>query len=163
MGKFRDNMLRALQVLVRQSVKELEDQGHRASGKGIRSFEIKVIEGGPVLIGQVRGEDYLVYLDTGTKPHWVPIAPLLKWVRSIGVPRREQVSRAYKVQRSIARVGTPSPGSFRFSKNGRRVGWTRFAQREAETDMAKILENSEDDVARLLEQIIDSVEDVKVI
>jgi len=164
MSKFRDNLLRSLYLLVRNSVKEIEEQGHKASGKGIRSFEVKVIEGGPVLIGQVIGEDYLVYLDTGTRPHYVPIGPLLRWVRKIkGVPARERVSRAYKVQKSIARVGTPSPGSFRFSKNGRRTNWSRFAQIASEGDMEKILEESDGDVELLLEDIINGIERVRVV
>jgi hypothetical protein len=146
---------RALYTLIKASQKELEAQGHKASGETSNSFEVKVIPGGPVLIGQVLGSEVLLYLDTGTKPHWVPIAPLKKWANIVGTGSiRERESLAYAVQRSIATVGTPSPGSFRFSSNGRRTNFSEFARKAAQGDVDKILESSTgEEVEAALENI----------
>ena len=67
---------------------------------------------------------------------------------------RERESLAYAVQRSIATVGTPSPGSFRFSSNGRRTNFSEFARKAAQGDVDKILESSTgEEVEAALENI----------
>lgn len=57
---------------------------------------------------------YLKYLESGTKPHYPPFAPILKWVRDKGLPTGNgkkgslptDKQLAYLVQRKIGREGT---------------------------------------------------------
>jgi hypothetical protein len=47
-------------------------------------------------------------VEKGSRPHWVPIAPLLKWVGLVfkGLPARDRKNLAYAIQHSIAEKGT---------------------------------------------------------
>lgn len=47
-------------------------------------------------------EEYGKYVDQGTKPHWAPIAPFLRWASAKGLPKKA----AYAVRASIAKKGT---------------------------------------------------------
>ena len=58
---------------------------------------------------------YLKYLESGTRPHYPPFAPILKWVRDKGIPTREKTGNkklptergmAYLVQQKIGKEGT---------------------------------------------------------
>ena len=58
---------------------------------------------------------YLKYLEDGTRPHYPPFNPILKWVREKGIPTKEKTGNrnlptekgmAYLVQRKIGREGT---------------------------------------------------------
>ncbi len=60
---------------------------------------------------------YLKYLEEGTRPHFPPYSPILRWVREKGLPTRESTgnktlptekSIAYLVQQKIGKEGTPS-------------------------------------------------------
>ena len=55
------------------------------------------------------GVDYGIHLEYGTKPHYVPIKPLIGWSRR--VLKDEQA--AYSVRAKIAKYGTPAQPSFR--------------------------------------------------
>jgi hypothetical protein len=51
--------------------------------------------------------DHAVFVHDGTKPHWVPIAPLEKWARKkLNVPVAEAKNVAFAVARKIAKKGT---------------------------------------------------------
>lgn len=54
--------------------------------------------------GELRGtisanSQYALFVEEGTKPHWVPIAALQPWADLKGIP-------VYALQKSIAKVGT---------------------------------------------------------
>lgn len=58
---------------------------------------------------------YLKYLEDGTRPHYPPFQPILKWVKEKGLPTRESTGNrklptekgmAFLVQRKIGREGT---------------------------------------------------------
>lgn len=120
---------------------ELDQQGHRASGRLIDSITTDVVARGGTVIGKVLMEDYGRYLDTGTRPHYPPISELIDWAGSVkpGLSDRERRSFAFAVQRSIATHGTPTPGSFQFSKNGRRKDWSKYAIRNNLQRVRKML------------------------
>jgi HK97 gp10 family phage protein len=55
---------------------------------------------GDTLVGKVGPSlQYGLYVETGTRPHWPPAAPLVGWARRHGIPVR-------MVQLAIARRGT---------------------------------------------------------
>lgn len=105
---------------------ELAAQGHKASGKLIDSLEYKVDETFfDGLSAAIMVEDYGRYVDTGTKPHLPPVSALIDWARYVqpSMSDKERRSFAFAVRANMGKVGTPSSGSFAFSKNGRRTDW----------------------------------------
>ena len=68
------------------------------------------------------GTGYAFYVYAGTKPHWPPSRPIVKWVKKkLGVSDAKADSVAFLVQRKIAHRGTPSQDflSGPFHKYGR--------------------------------------------
>jgi len=100
---------------------ELKGQDHKASGglEDSLKYEVKKTTAGYEII--FTGKDYAKFLETGTKPHWVKISALIKWIEDKGLAsgEREIKNFAYAVQQSIAQNGTPS--SNHKSPNGRKT------------------------------------------
>lgn len=96
--------------------KKLVDADKVASGALIASIKTRVEYGGYIYTVWLDSKDYLKYIELGTRPHFPPIAPLIKWVRekkkiatrektgNKKLPSEKQV--AFLVQRKIGRVGT---------------------------------------------------------
>ena len=102
---------------------ELEQQGHNASDKLIDSLESKVTNASfDSLTGVVLMEDYGQFVDSGTKPHFVPISALINWANIVrpSLSDKEKKNFAFAVRANIAKQGTPTSGSYAFSRNGRR-------------------------------------------
>lgn len=98
---------------VRDLYKEKLVEADRLASEDLyNSVEAQVVVNGTEYLVQVRALDYWKYVEWDTKPHWVPIQPLLRWVRvkpvlprsGGSVPRPEQL--AYLIGRKIAREGT---------------------------------------------------------
>ena len=98
---------------VRDLYKEKLVEADRLASEDLyNSIEAQVVVNGTEYLVQVRALDYWKYVEWDTKPHWVPIQPLLRWVRvkpvlprsGGSVPRPEQL--AYLIGRKIAREGT---------------------------------------------------------
>jgi hypothetical protein len=66
------------------------------------------------IFSQPPGGDYAAYVETGTGPHFPPIAPLLLWVsKRLGVRDEKQaLSIAFAIARTIAKRGTTGFGMF---------------------------------------------------
>ena len=115
-----NNLQAAIQEYAKQfetlTKKKLVDNDKVASGALVASIKTRVESGGYVYTVWLDSKDYLKYIEGGTKPHYPPIAPLIKWVRekkkiatrektgNKKLPTEKQV--AYLVQRKIGRVGT---------------------------------------------------------
>ena len=54
------------------------------------------------------GVDYGIHLEYGTKPHWVPISPLLGWAGRV----LKDKGAAYAVRDKISKFGTPAQPFF---------------------------------------------------
>jgi hypothetical protein len=67
-----------------------------------------------VIFSQPPGGDYAAYVETGTGPHFPPIAPLLLWVsRRLGVKDEKQaLSIAFAIAKTIAKRGVSGFGMF---------------------------------------------------
>lgn len=98
---------------VRDLYKEKLVEADRLASEDLyNSVEAQVVVNGTEYLVQIRALDYWKYVEWDTKPHWVPIQALLRWVRvkpvlprsGGGVPRPEQL--AYYVRWKIAREGT---------------------------------------------------------
>lgn len=60
-----------------------------ASGNLLASISTKIEVDGSVYTVILNSLYYLKYLETGTKPHWPPTEPILKWVKDKRLPTRE--------------------------------------------------------------------------
>ena len=97
---------------VRDLYKEKLVEADRLASEDLyNSIEAQVVVNGTEYLVQVRALDYWKYVEWDTKPHWVPIQPLLRWVRvkpvlprsGGSVPRPEQL--AYYVRWKISQEG----------------------------------------------------------
>ena len=86
-----------------------------ASGNLLASISTKIEVDGSVYTVILNSLDYLKYLKTGTKPHWPPTEPILRWVKDKRLPTREltgdkslptEKQLAYLVRRKISKEGT---------------------------------------------------------
>lgn len=157
MDELKATMRKALEVLVEEAIKEIKEQGHVASGKSIRSFEIKLVKTFNGIVGEVYGADTLRYVDGKVKPHFPPIKALIRWAKFVKpqLDNKGQERFAWAVATNMAKEGIPSRGAFPFSKNGRRLNWTEVARAASEERIDEILQNA-DWVERSLDNILRS-------
>lgn len=100
--------------------RKLVEGDNVASGALLGSIKTRVEHGGYIYTVWLDSKDYLKYLEGGTRPHYPPIAPLIRWARekkSIAtrektgdkhLPTEKQV--AYAVKNAIGKRGTkPRP------------------------------------------------------
>jgi len=123
--KISDALLKAITT-------EFIMQGHKNTGKGLKSIKIK-FEGDNIL-GFM--DEYMIIQSKGVKASRIPytrgsgkkssefINGLMKWVQYKGIERGKQAKGiAFAIATKLKRTGMPSPGAFRYSKNGRRLNW----------------------------------------
>lgn len=137
--------LNAVQAIAEKGKEELRDEGHVATGRGIASLKAKIVEsvGDTLRIG-IEGNDYLLDLDTGIPPNKVDLsaaaqARFFEWVQFVkrGLSESSQKRFSFLTLNKAAVLGFPLPGSFAFSKNGRRTEWIKFG---LEMNAEKIIE-----------------------
>lgn len=148
----------ALEAQVKFGQKEIREQGHVATGDGLRSLEAKITsENIQKLVGAIMANDYMVEkVDPGVPRNQVPalrdhIPALLKWIDQIrpGMALSEKVSFARATARRHKSEGIPTFASKRFSTNGRRTGWivNAFTAPEATSEFEDMI-----DIIRILTQ-----------
>ncbi|MEL6274592.1 MAG: hypothetical protein AAFU03_05795 [Bacteroidota bacterium] len=120
--------------LVKSAEKEVREQGHVASGRGLRSIDFEIFDRNPNrLVGAIVAEDYMIDdVDPGKtaaevrrEPRARRLVELANWIRIVrpGLSAQERRSFAFLIDRKHRQVGVPTRGSFAFSLNGRRTGW----------------------------------------
>ena len=100
----------------RVTKKKLIDEDKVASGALVESIKTRVEINGSIYTVYLDSKDYLKWVESGTRPHFPPTAPILKWVREKkaiatrektgdkSLPTERQVT--YLVQRKIGLYGT---------------------------------------------------------
>ena len=68
---------------------KIQEKDKIASGNLLASISTKIEVNGSVYTVILNSLDYLKYLETGTKPHWPPTEPILRWVKDKRLPTRE--------------------------------------------------------------------------
>lgn len=95
--------------------RKLMDKGNVASGNLLASIHTRLETNDSVFEVWLDCLNYLKFLETGTKPHWPPSEPILKWVRNKKLPTREltgdsslptEKQLTFLVQRKISEEGT---------------------------------------------------------
>jgi hypothetical protein len=97
------------------------------------TYRTWVVFGRRVLLRVGTNLKYAIYVHEGTKPHYPPLAPILRWVRQknprIRRNRKELKRRARAVVMKIGRYGTPAnpflDEVFYEEFNRIRVNWNR--------------------------------------
>ena len=102
-------------VVERLSEKLAQDD-HIASGRLMDSLDYRIqIDDNDIAVW-LKSEDYLPYIEKGTKPHWPPREPIEQWIRDKGIePYPDKNGRlptvqglAFLIARKISREGTPA-------------------------------------------------------
>lgn len=95
--------------------KKIQDEDMIATGQLLASIHTEVEEDGYIYKVVLNSREYIKYLESGTKPHWPPTEPILKWVRDKKLPTAEytgdkklptEKQLAYLVRRKISIEGT---------------------------------------------------------
>jgi len=117
-------------LIISSLQKELIEQGHKATGNLVNSFEERVIELPNSMVLEILMDDYGIYVNNGRKSGGkkVPIDVLIKWIERKGIASgdKEVKNAAFAIQNKIWQEGSPTSGSFKFTNNGRRTGFIDF-------------------------------------
>ena len=132
-------------LIIASLQKELIEQGHKATGNLVNSFEQRVIEVPNSIVIEILMDEYGIYVNEGRKTGGkkVPINVLVDWIERKAIVNgdKEVKSLAFAIQQTIHKEGIPTKGSFKFSNNGRRKGFIDF-----------VIDNELDEVYNELEQ-----------
>lgn len=132
-------------VITAFMVKELENQGHKSTGKLMESVERetkKLLDGIDTAISYL---DYGGIVNSGVTANRIPfsgvrgkngsgatskfITALMEWVRFKGFAGAldKDIKRAtFAIARNMKKEGISTKGSYAFSNNGRRMKWVDF-------------------------------------
>ena len=139
----------ALEIQISAFAKELEEQGHKATGKLIKSLkgEVERQLTSPITAA-VMAEKYGVYVDKGVRAENVKYSPyiLLPWAKKIkpSLSDKELKSFVFAVWQKHKKEGIPTARSYKYSKNGNRKKWIQRG-----VDAAKI--KVDEEVSKTLE------------
>ena len=137
----------ALEIVERQSIlvaeffkkeliNELEQQGHRDTGKLIDSIEYEILTDTDTIKIVFTYLYYGDIVETGVKPANIPfggstgaktskyIEALKNWAKRKGF--KKPLSAAFAIANKHKMEGMPTKNSYRFSSNGRRKYWRSF-------------------------------------
>lgn len=177
--KFRKNSEKIGYRLAKILIKELEGQGHRATGELIKSVVGVVVEAMNQLDIELQHYKYGIYLNKGTQPAKVPfsgvawkrkskktsryIQALINWIRLMGFTsglEKDILGTAFAIAFSHKKYGNPIPYSKLknkgISKNGRRLGWIDRITSEYKVTLDK-------EVKAVLDEFVEGVFDSMLI
>jgi len=121
--------------IVRQLVTELRAQNHVATGALIHSIVSATAHKLDQIEVQITNLKYGADLNTGVPASKVPrtgtsaylklVADLVKWIsfRKLAHGAAQQMRFARNIVRKAQKTGFPTPGAYKFSRNGRRTMW----------------------------------------
>jgi hypothetical protein len=160
-----------LRRLVLGLQKELEAQGHKATGRLVESAELKyAIETSTQLVAEIYFEDYWEVVNDGVRASRIPyrgqrsggkskyIEALIAWAQVVkpGLTLSEAKSFAFAVANKHKEEGMPTRGSYRFSSNGRRTKFVDVVKKDFEEKLAELI-----DFDNLLFAIVERIENFK--
>ena len=95
------------------------DSGHNASGSLVQSIKPVVLYENDTVSITLEGNEYAIYLENGTKPHFPPVSKILEWIRVKPILPRPingklptEPQLAYLIARKIGRDGTDPQNTF---------------------------------------------------
>lgn len=110
------NVLSQYKVELEELLKrKLMDKGNVASGDLLASIHTRLEVNGESYEVWLDCLKYLKFLDEGTKPHWMPEEPIIRWIKEKKLPTREYTGSndlptekqlSFLIRRKIANEGT---------------------------------------------------------
>jgi len=147
------NFERLLLFLISKAREELEAQGHKLTGSLERSLQFTIQGDLNKLIGSVYMADYGIYVDKGVKASRIPyskgsgaktskyIAGLTDFFIKRGLDFKRARGAAFATAKKQKREGMPTRSSYAYSKNGRRLDFSRQVVTPANVNEATQLLN----------------------
>lgn len=94
--------------------RKIQDEDMIATGKLLASISTEVIVDGVIYKVVLNSLEYIKYLESGTKPHYPPQEPIIKWIRAKKLPTKDycggdlptEKQLAFLIQRKIGLFGT---------------------------------------------------------
>lgn len=166
---------RAVQELIDEIREELSFQGHNLSGGLFRSIRQRVETTADRLVSEVEMLAYGAVLNDGVKPSRIPfgrptsgmpgrrsafIAGLQAWVKERGIETNDALALriAFRIAKVMRREGSPTRGSRKFSRNGRRRGFFNVGLRRGQGRMERSVgEAAADYLHTLLSATVDDL------
>lgn len=161
LGDLKRNMIATANFIIDSAKRELEEQGHKASGSLEDSFEFKIVEDDDKVVLEIWANGYALELDRGIPADQISytLDQLVDWIGHIK-PEMSEVE-AYRFAQNInvlhRTYGVPTPNSYSWSENGRRTGWIEFAIENKNNEIEAIL-----DVIGSINQAINVVVDTAI-
>lgn len=127
----------AMTDLQKRLIAELRAQGHRLTGALEDSISFDVQTDGNSITAVMTALDYGLVMEFGIPANRIPyggkgtggtskyIQGLIRFFSLRGLGSREALSAAFATAKKHKREGLPTRGSFAFSSNGRRTGFTQ--------------------------------------
>lgn len=159
--------------LILKSREMITAQGHKATGKLIRSLEPRTEETPNNWTAKVFWEAYGAVIEGGLHRSRVPYSPgsgakkskfidgLIKYVKLKGLrPKKGQTVKgiAFAIATAGKQVGFPLPGSRRFSKTGRRTGAIgETLEKEKRAILLGVKEAGEELIFEFIEEALDDL------
>lgn len=151
-----DNFVVAIDDIIAALKEELEQQGHNASGDLSRSIEARFSFNARNMAAEVLANYYWYWIEHGRKPGHVPYQVIRDWADKVkpGASSKDKDRFSWAVKTKIQKQGYPLPGSFSFSKNGRRKN---FIQSTLDEKGDEILKRTVDGISLEIEQILTKI------
>lgn len=139
MRNLTDIITAAMEDIRKLLIAELSAQGHRNTGALEKSLSYEVKREGDGIVAVMTAFEYGLYVEFGVPASRIPYTPggrkrggkskyiqgLVTFFSHKGLSPREALGAAFATARKHKREGMPTRGSYAFSSNGRRTGFTK--------------------------------------
>lgn len=139
---------------------ELEQQGHRDTGKLIDSIEYEILTDADAILIAFSYLGYGDIVNDGVRPSNIPFSPnsgaksskyidaLKNWAKRKGF--KKPLSAAFAIAHKHKKEGMPTKNSYKFSSNGRRKYWKSFTLNQYLDKSLEIMSSDVDDLIALI-------------
>lgn len=154
--QIKDNFSELGKYLKEQLTEELIQQGHKYTGALIKSIDYAVELYQKELVLSLSYYQYGAYLNKGVKANKVPfgkgnssskqseyLRALTDWVigKRIETRAKQAFGVAIAIAKTHAKKGIPTVGSFKYSLNGRRLGFQDYILSTKEREINEIIQS----------------------
>ena len=156
MDNVKETLAYVMSLMKLELQDKLEKQGHgrKGSSKLIDSMEYQIRGAALLYIADLLVEDYGIFVDKGVTSERIPyqegsgkktskyIQGLIKfWLRK-GLSAKNAKSAAFALAKKHKKEGMPTRSSFRFSKDGTRLGFLKTTVDGIEARLFEVLESN---------------------
>lgn len=153
----RDDVAYVMSLLKLELKSKLEAQGHgkRGSSKLIDSIDFEIEAGAQIIVAGMYMEDYYIFVEKGVRANRIPFSgrgkgkgTTSKYIQNLirywrfkrGLSGKEAVRAAFATANKHKKEGMPTRSSFKYSKDGTRLGFVESTLNKFEEKVFEILE-----------------------